>query len=801
MIALLLGAAVAQTVTGAAVVGPLRPGSAVELQVAVEGGAAPRLDLEGGTVLRMERARPGVWSAVLVPSVESDRLSLRTAAGMLEWPIEPPAAGDLVLPDPVDAVAGTETVRFLVGGDPGLRASDLVVATGEGTVLGLRDVEGGVEVSIAPDDLPYPRFVPVGVWDRRRDRRPTWTRIRLHARPRIPLQAEPGAQLSLRIGSRTYGPFEASASGAIDARVDQYPGEVAATAVLTDDLGNETRTEIALLAGADPLLVAVSDGEVLPGRAAPALHLRGLTPTGEPSRDAPTCGAPFGELSVVADGPGEWFVPIPALEPPQDVHVVCVLGPTRIRRRVPVAAGVPARLALRVWPQDLRADFPWSEIRVTMEDWRGERLPVEDVVVTAGSGTVTMDDPGGIVLRGDYDGGAAAQAGEDRLHARYFAPPGGGPPTEIVFGWEAVPLRGSFQLFARALDADRRPVSVPLRLGIGQASQDVTTGSDGWAKVEVAVPGGGVPMVAVAEVGGVTHRALVLPGEAASRGPGSPDLEASSAITVRPGRASGLDIEVEPAILRAGPGAVAWIYVRLEDGAGQPITDEPVELVATEGQVGEAHTRPDGTLVAEYTPLPVESSRQVEITASTPTMHSTTRLLLEPRVVRMSLGPWVGVSSNFGPDFRPLLGVDLDVRTRTRFAGEALMVRASLSASAFSSTASTGVGPDLELRSTVVPFGLALLLRQDMGPWSLWGGLGGAVGVHHQEVRFGGELVSTGEIPVFGPELHGAVARRVPGGELAAGLRGTWIPVSSQDVGYTGNLGGVAATLGYRLVW
>src|SRR5690606_30274267 len=151
---------------------------------------------------------------------------------------------------------------------------------------------------------------------------------------------------------------------------------------------------------------------------------------------------------------------------------------------------------------------------------------------------------------------------------------------------------------------------------VGAAEAEVVTGRDGWATVRGEVSEPDVPIEAAVEAGGREHRFLLLPGEPGSRGPGEPDLAAASAISIRPGRASGLDLHVQPPSLRAAPGALAYVTVRREDAAGQPITDEEVTLTATDGTIGALRAQPDGSFLAEYTPPAVDGSRQVEITAT-----------------------------------------------------------------------------------------------------------------------------------------------------------------------------------------
>jgi hypothetical protein len=488
---------------------------------------------------------------------------------------------------------------------------------------------------------------------------------------------------------------------------------------------------------------------------------------------------------------------------PQDIRVVCTAGGRQADFRVPVAA-VPARLSLRVWPEELRADFPTAEVRVALEDWRGERLLVDRVTVSAEEGHVDIQSGDPTLGRSEYDGSTAVAQGRDAVVASYHPPPGSGAPRELEFAWSA-PSPAGLVLSARALDRLRRPLEgVELTLSAGEAEARVVTGADGWASSPLSPELIAGPIPISARWSGheetLARQGFVLPREAAT-GPLRAGLTARVELSLRPGRIAGLDVDVDPPVLRAGPGAVAWVVVRMEDGFGQPVVDEPVTIEVSEGSVGALHQRTDGSLVAEYQPLAVEERREVEITASTEAVHSSARLLIEPRVVRFSLGPWIGATTRFGPRVLPVGGVDLDVRLRNPIVGEALMVRFGVWVTSSSTVVDTGVGPPAELRSTLVPGCFALLLRDDRGPWSVWGGGGLAAGMQRLEVRFGSEPVTKGETFLFGPELHAAVARRALGGELAFGLRGAWLQAPSIDVGFSGNLGGASATLAYRVVW
>ncbi len=800
-------ASVAGEIEIAVVDGPLLPGRAATIEVAVigvDGSAAkvlPEQRITGATVRGTTFARPGVWRTTVVPSMDGDAVVVEVLGVERSFPSAPPGPSSLVVPALVDAEVGAHPIEVLVTSDGPLPVDALEIATSEGNLNDLREVDGGVAVTLLPTDLAVPRFVLVGVRDRRRSEQPAWSVVQLKARPRLPIEAEPGAAVAIEVGPRRYGPYAVDARGRLEARIEQLPGERVAVAVLTDDLGNTTRTEIPLATQPGHALLVVPSGEVHPGNPPPVVHVRAIGANGDPPTEAPSCSTPAASLPIREAAEGAWFMSLPPAESAEDVRVACTLGETTAFARVPAVAGVAFALGLRVWPADLTADFPVAEVRYVLEDVRGEQLPVDAVEVTARHGAVMILERGGPVGRGEYDGRGAIEAGSDTVHATWRAPHGDGQLEDIALAW--MPFPGDrLQLSARALDRFRRPLTgVPLVLSVGDAVGEATTGPDGWATlVFPRAP----RAIAIAHARGAfrSATALVPPGDTGRAGPGEPDLAVSREIVVRPGRVAGLSVDVDPTLLRAGPGAVAWVTVKLADGAGQPITDEPIAIEATEGQVGALQSRPDGSFVAEYTPLPIDSPREVVLTARTETLYTSTRLMLEPRLVRISVGPWLGGTTNFGKVHGPIGGIDLDLRTRSRLVGEALMIRFGVAVTSFSEdTIPVGASGQMEWTSTLVPGTVGLLFRDDRGPVGLWTGAGFMGGIHHLRVTTGGSPLATTDRFVAGPVLFAGASRRAFGGEALLTVRASWLPVSQEDVGYEGNLGGLAAGVGYRLLY
>jgi hypothetical protein len=192
------------------------------------------------------------------------------------------------------------------------------------------------------------------------------------------------------------------------------------------------------------------------------------------------------------------------------------------------------------------------------------------------------------------------------------------------------------------------------------------------------------------------------------------------------------------------------------------------------------------------------------LTARTGALYTSTSLMVEPRPVRISFGPWVGGTTNFGKVHGPMGGVDLDIRARSRLTGEALMIRLGFAVTGFTEE-SVPVGEvdgeQMRWVSTLVPGTVGLLLRDDRGAYGLWAGGGFEGGVHHLQVSVDGARLASADRFVGGPIVFVGGSRRAAGGEILLTVRGSWLPVSQEELGYEGNLGGLAAGLGYRLLY
>ncbi|MCB9669317.1 MAG: hypothetical protein H6734_07590 [Alphaproteobacteria bacterium] len=794
---------------------PLLP-ERVWLAVTQDGAAVgepPVVAARGGKVrFGGDGSLPGVWPLVVTADADAREVELTIRSvdhtQTVSLPVTWPDRGHLTLPARTDVIAQEGRFEVLLTGED-LPAPDLLdVVVGEGEVVGVDVVPDGIQITLEPLDSPAARVFSIGVRDLRTPDLPAWGEVRVRARPRVPLEAEPGATVTLAVGERSYGPFVADENGRISARVDQFPGENAVTARLVDDLGNEAVTTLPLADPQVPALVAMAGDRGSVERAPRVVWVRAVHPAGRTwTGEAPTCRSPaVGALDVVAVVPGLYAVPLDGRvrAGAADIRVECRLEDAATSVRVGRRSGLPAHVLLQVWPTELSTDLPVAEVRVALEDAQGSRLDPDGVEVQAVHGRIQRVELRGEVLTAEYDGTRAVEPGTDTLVARYRHPVSEDPPVSLGLRWTDTPVAGELRLEATARDAMGRPVrGAGVSVSLGEEAVEGTTDDAGVALLRVPVPAGNGPLRIVASSGRALLRALAVRGTLGaftvdSRGSVEP-LESSRVLSLSPGRVSGISVAFDPPILRTGRNSMAYVTVALEDRAGRPVLDESVALDVTEGRVGPLVARPDGTLVAEYRPDEGDRAREVVLTASTDTLKSSARLELEPRLGRVMVGPTVGWTTNLGLVSSPRVGFVADIRTG--LLGETVLVRGAFGGYGVSGRASTGIGDDVELVGSVLPAQVALLLRQDRAGVGFWGGAGGMVAIHALQARFGGALVAEGTRALSGGTVLGGMGYRLGVADVVGELEWSFIPGPGGDLAFTGNLGGLTASAGFRLVY
>jgi hypothetical protein len=785
---------------------PWLPGVPARVEHAAPGGRTVLLSSTSGAAIRALPRRGDVWSWEVIPPLDAEQVGLLVDVdGRLERAtvaVAVPVPGPLTVPARLDLLSSEREVTLSVGG-VGPVGTAIEVATSEGEPIAWdvgTDGTGVLTLRLADDNNA--RNVVVGVRRRDLDARPVWTTARVRARRALPFVTEPGAALTLAVGGRSYGPFQADPSGRIDATVDQYPGETRALAALSDDLGNETRSEVALGAGAGTTIAVAASMVVRRGEPLPPVWVRAVHADGGAATAPPACQTRLGPVALRAVGPGTWFGVVlddaPVLD---DVRVDCAYPGERTQTaRLAARLGLPHHVDLRVWPDELGTAAPTAEVRAALEDALGARLLAPGVTLTADAGGVSMHAPTEAgVAAGEYDGTPAVPAGRDWVRASWRPEPSTEPVALLRLAWDAVPATGSVLLWALAQDVDGRPVrGAEVAFRIGAEAQLANTGDDGWASARLALPAGGAPMVAEVRCQGRVRRGGLVRETVAVGEPGGPILAAAHAVTLSTGRAYGLALTVDPPVLRAGPGSFAVVSVQVEDRTGAAVTDEAPALTASQGRLGPVQLRGD-RWVAEWHPDGVHRATRVSLSANAGEVRGETALDVAPRAVTPVLGAWVGGVSNFGAVNGPIFGLDVDLRLRSGWLRDAFGVRIGAATYGWTSEVSTGAGLPVTVANAVVPLTLALGLQRERGVWLLSAQAGASLGLHRIDARVGARPLASGVDLLFGPTLGGGVCWRTLGGEVGMDARGWYLPAAPGEIAYSGNVGGLALGATYRL--
>jgi hypothetical protein len=440
----------------------------------------------------------------------------------------------------------------------------------------------------------------------------------------------------------------------------------------------------------------------------------------------------------------------------------------------------------------VRTDQTTTDVYVTLEDALGRALPPDGLAVSARTGQVEYVETDNLVWRGVWTG--LGVEGRDVVTATWMPTATGTVPAALYLDWDPI-LDGEIPVRVRVLDRQGRPVP-GVRLAVEGAARAVVTESDvtGWAVARVAPPDEGPVMVTVRSKFLVSRRVFHR-GQSTRPLPGG--LMGRAEVTVEPGRANAIVVRIEPQVLRAGPAAAAEVTAWVEDPSGAIVRDLPMEITAPEGAFGPVRQTAAGQWVRQWTPGQDELERPVQFDARAGGLRTTAEILVQPRSTRVSLGPWAGVQTNLGGFTRPVFGLDFDVRTRAL--GESVVLHGGLAGWTWSAEGGT---PTTRVDSVVVPGTAAVLFRSDHGRLGAWAGLGFSAGLERLGVQVGGRAVTQGLRFVVGPTgLGGLGLRAGRNGEAVLTIRATWLSSASSDVASTGNVAGVAAGLGYRLVY
>lgn len=787
--------------------GPPFPGERVSIEVATGDasgpvrGPPPALSASRGRVTgAVTEVGPGRYLADYVaPGSGADVDEIRVqfpGAPAVAWPIAiRPAMPRLASPRDADAPAGAPRVEVLFPAADPPEVEDVLVRASEGRVLEVRREANGIRVALQPGPERAARVLAVGVLDLRLPgAQPAWGIVRLRGRHSGNVTAEPGSRVTLRLGGRSYGPFVADSTGSAAVSFESLPGEGSYAIGVADDLGNTQEIESPLQAVTRPVVLALERATA----SGLDILLAAWTASGVPWGGVPaTCRTTGDREPAVPLGRGTWRFGARAAPGGEsfDVRVECGVADSIVPLRVPVRAGVPARVELRVYPGELDADFPLAEAQAVLLDARGDRLPPEGLELQAEWGEVIVERRGD-ALRAEYRGSEAVAHGTDVVRASWSAAPSRGAAWSVDAWarWE----EGRLAVLARPRGRSGGPLAgIPVEIRVGDVLANGITDASGWVSAELAVAEGDVARARVVAGAAMAEVAAFRGGGAALPEPSAPDLWERVSLPIRAGKVRQVFLAAEPRPLLTGGGDTATISVRLLDAAGNQVRDEPLRIEASEGTVGALFTRADGTVEASYAPPPGQPAGVVRITARSGLGSWSTELELVPRPVRGSVGIDAGWLSNLGAVSSPRLGLSLEHDLPVPLLG----LRLGVGAYRFEGAASdASTGQDIAVQAEFVPIDLGLVVGRRSPRWSFSAGVSGVLLPHLVRARVGGELAVDGAgvgPPAALVRIRGG--HRVDRGEVIAELGYLYATLPGGALSFEGNVGGLQAGVGYRL--
>jgi hypothetical protein len=686
------------------------------------------------------------------------------------------------------------------GGKASIDGIKVLSSEGAGSVR----CEGGdlCQVEWTPGDAPYPRAVPLFVVDPSRPiEAPLLVVVRLSASPTIPVTTEVGAKVSLHIGDRATETKVAGENGIVRFKVDVQPGDSVANVSLEDKLGNSQTSTILLGGSQGPRVGLARRGSIIEGGVSPTVWVAALTSSGRLWKgDAPLCSGLRGAL--IPAGSGMWAGTV-GRSVEQNIRVEC-----RVNQGVASALVVPldyeraTKLVLHTYPPILSADIPIAEIQAYIVNGAGERLPSDAIRLEAGRGQIERDSGTvGRWVQARYDGTAAAADLGDVIVATWRRPPGSGALWDLAIRGAAPGDGANVLVDARAVDQGGRPlVDAEVTIRVGNLRKRQKTNSYGWATVSLAWPIGKPFVVVEAESVGLKRRTYVLRGDPPTAASGAPDLVAETQIQIRPGRVHGVVLNTSPKTF-TNDGMVGTITVLLEDKIGNAVVGPSVEVVASEGVVGEVVQRPNGVYAASFGPPVGMSPGSIRITASTGDgrFSAATDLEVRYRQLDWSIGPKAGFIVGAHGDAGLVTGLGFERRLPV----DGLYFRADAARYALTASERDPVtGAEVNMSMSVVPLGLGMVARRGWGRFPLWVGGRMLMAPFHLDARVDGESASNG----WGWLSPGAGATtgmgyRLGGGEVFGELDYYFLVAPSGTIGWKGLVGGVVGAIGYKLLY
>ncbi len=245
---------------------------------------------------------------------------------VLAFDVVPPLAHEVRLAMPAELVVGEDlgtdlSISLSGGSGQPLDSADVVLRASEGEVKALKSDGGGAfSARYVPKKVNYPHIALLTAADVRQpfDAR-GYTVVRMAGKVDYPILAPAGAEVTLDVGGKRFGPVVAGPGGRAEVPIVVRPGVTTGT-VITVTNGETTSTEIDLRVPETRRIVLFPTPTALPADAATGVPLRALvrTPAGLADTEAKVvfdvAAGTVSEARHLADGVYEatWTLPIEA---------------------------------------------------------------------------------------------------------------------------------------------------------------------------------------------------------------------------------------------------------------------------------------------------------------------------------------------------------------------------------------------------------------------------------------------------------------------------------------------------------
>lgn len=764
---------------------------------------APTVEMSGKTV-SMVPTSPGHWTATVAMAQSPKMVSEAVVfwEGQTESiPLERLGRREatLEMPTMIESTVGLP-VAFTVTGRS-LEALRIDANEGQASV---QCAVNRCDVRWMPSDEPFPRSVALLVSNPQQPMDPPKVvTVRMSATPTIPVQTEPGATVSVRVGGRETPEQTAGDDGVARFRIEVRPGDERATVTLEDQLGNRQTSTIMIGGTTGPVVSVGHQGNIIGGAPWPRVWVAAASADGRPwNGAAPECvGVTKQGLSAHSDG--LWVGTVDAANQ-LDKRISCRVGsgqPASVV--VPVDRARATRLVLQVYPPELTADIPVAEVQAYLVNGVGERLFSDGIRLTADRGRLLRDGTGdGRWVRARYDGTNSAADGGDVVRATWARPIGTGGFWNLGVGASAPGAGDEIVVDARVVDQGGRPLmGVPVDLVVGSRTVSMVSGNRGWVTTVFPWPGRRNVVRVHARVGTHQKTAFVLRGDRSPQAPGDPDLVTETAIQIQPGRVHGVVLNPNRRTL-SNDGESAEVTIRLEDKLGNLISGPEVSVTASMGTVRPAQLRPNGEYVATVSPPLGMTPGPVRVTATTDDgrFSASTDLIVQHKVVNWTLGARAGglIGQNATRP-RALAGLTYERRLPYDFLYGRVGV-GTYGLSAVERDPVTQASVDMKLRVFSATGGL--FVRQGAVGVPIWAGAQVVMAPFHQVVRLDGAVASTGWGWLSpGAAMTIGTGMRAFNGEAFIEIDYLFIAAPSGSMGWEGPVGGLVGGMGFKLLY